>query len=302
MQRILKVVITLFVVLVFVFVGARLTGDPFTLMYGEGLTQEEHARLMQLEGLDKPIPVQFKIYLQNAIKGDFGKSIIERQPVTEIIMKASKNSFTLRIWSFFVSIIFGTTIGIVASLRPHSRLSRFLMASTVLGYAVPGFVVAILMIFVFCYKLKLLPSMGMGTTKNLILPVVTLSAHSIATTARYVRTNFIDVLTQDYIRTAWAKGVGKRDVILKHAFKNILIPLVTVIGMLAINVVTGSLFIESVFAWPGMGRRMIMAVMNKDFPVIQFGVIYISLLVVAINFTVDILYGVIDPRIREGRS
>lgn len=301
-QRLFKVLITMFVVLTFVFFGARLTGDPFSVMYGEGLTEAEHAKLMKEEGLDQPVLVQYKTYLQNALHGDFGRSITSAHtPVVEIIMDSAKNSFSLRIWSFLVSIIFGIAVGLVIALRPQSRLAKFLTASTLVGYAVPGFVIAVFMIYIFSFKLKLLPSLGNASPKNLILPVIALSAHSIASTSRYVKTHFVGVMTQDYIRTAWAKGIGERPVVLKHGLKNILVPLITVIGVQAVHIITGSLFIEKVFAWPGMGERMVRAVTYKDFPVIQFGVVYISVLVVLINFAVDILYGVIDPRIREDR-
>lgn len=298
-QRSAKAVLTIFAVLIFVFVGARLTGDPISMMFPEGLSVEQHRMLLEQYGLDQPIIVQFQVYLQNVLQGDFGISIIEKRPVTEIFADAAAATFTLGIWAFIFSSIAGVAVGILASLKPHSRFARGLMFISCIGYSVPGFIIAIMLILVFSYHLKWLPSMGMSSAANYIMPVIAISVRPIASIARYVHNSFMEVLSQHYIRTARAKGLGERLVILKHAFRNTLIPLVTVIGMLVIDIVSGALFIEVVFSWSGMGKRLIESVMNKDFPVIQFGVVAISFVVVFVNLLVDILYGFIDPRIRK---
>ena len=298
-QRVAKGILTLFIVLVFVFIGARLTGDPFSVMYGEGLTRESLAALNEKYGLDKPVAVQFQIYLKDMLKGDFGKSIVESRPVTGIILKDARETLRLGFWSFLFSVVSGILIGIQMSMRPQSRTTRLLNGLITVGYSVPGFIISIFLIFVFSYHLKLLPSMGMGSWKSYILPVLSLSAHSVAHIARYVRTSYMEILSRDYIRTARAKGLGERAVIFKHALRNILIPLTTVIGMLVIDIFTGALFLETVFSWPGMGRRLVDSVMSKDYPVLQFGVICVSGFVILINLAIDLLYGIIDPRIRK---
>lgn len=299
MQRVVKAMLTLFAVLVFVFVGARLTGDPFGMMFPEGLTHEEHRQLMEQYGLDKPIPEQFAIYMKHVLQGDFGKSIYEGRPVTQIVAGAAAETLKIGVWAFLLSGIVGIAVGAAASLRPRSALSRALMFIVCLGYSIPGFIVAILLMLLFSYHLKWLPSMGMGSPASYIMPVIALSVRPIASIARYVHAGFLDVLSQEYIRTARAKGLGERIVLLKHAFRNTLVPLATVIGMLVIDIAGGALFVEVVFSWPGLGKQLIESVMRKDFPVLQFGVIGFSVVVIAVHLIVDMLYGILDPRIRK---
>lgn len=298
-QRALKALFTVLAVLLFVFFGARLTGDPISMMFPDGLTAAQHQALMHRYGLDQPVLTQFVVYLQNAVTGDFGNSIVENRPVTAIFAEAAAQTFKLGIWAFLLSSVVGIAVGIVASLRPKGRLSRALMFVVCMGYSVPGFIVAILLILVFGYYLRLLPSLGMGGPSSYILPALALSARPSASVARYVHNSLTDVLSQQYIRTARAKGIGERSVILKHAFRNALVPLVTVGGMLVIEIISGALFIEVVFAWPGMGKSLIDSVLNKDFPVLQFGVVSLSVVVIGVNLVVDVLYGVIDPRLRK---
>lgn len=298
-QRFVKALLTILFVLLFVFIGARLTGDPISMMFPEGLTLEEHQIYLEMYGLDQPMIIQLKIYIQNVLQGDFGISIHENRPVTEIFSSAALETLKLGLWAFILSSIAGVAVGILASLKPQSRFARGLMFISCIGYSIPGFIVAILLILIFSYHLKILPSMGMGSPASFIMPVIALSVRPIASIARFVRTSFLEVLSQDYIRTARAKGLGEKLVIMKHALKNTLIPLVTVIGMLVIDIVGGALFIETVFSWPGMGKRLIDSVMSKDFPVIQFGVVSFSVAVIIVNLFVDILYGMIDPRIRR---
>ncbi|OMF21656.1 hypothetical protein BK133_28025 [Paenibacillus sp. FSL H8-0548] len=298
-EKVIKAGLTILAVLIFVFIGARLTGDPFSMMFPDGLTHEQKQLLMEHYGLDRPIYVQFQIYLQEALRGNFGTSIHDGRMVTLIFKTAALETLKLGIWAFLLSSVIGITVGILASLKPNSKLAKLLMFIACLGYSVPGFVVGILMIVIFSFYLKLLPSMGMGGWQSYIMPVVSISVHPIATIARYVYTSFTEVLSQDYIRTARAKGLSESLVILKHAFRNTLIPLVTVLGMLVINILGGALFVESIFSWPGLGKLLVDAVMNKDFPVIQFAVVGFSFIVIVVNLLVDFLYGIVDPRIRK---
>ncbi len=297
--RAFKAIVTVSAVLTFVFIGARLTGDPISMMFPEGLTAEDTQLYREQFGLDKPIRVQFAIYIQNVIAGDFGTSIREGRPVTVIFADAAIETLKLGIWAFLLSSIAGILIGMLTSLKPQHVLSRILMFFTCLGYSVPGFIVAIILILVFSYHLQLLPSMGMSSAKSYLLPVFALSVRPVASIARYMHAAFQDVLAQDYIRTARSKGLGERIVLLKHAFRNTLVPMSTVIGMLVIDILGGALFVEVIFSWPGLGKLLIDSVMYKDFPVLQFGVVCFSLVVIVTHLLIDILYGAIDPRIRK---
>lgn len=299
-QRTIKAFLTIFAVLLFVFIGARLTGDPINVMFPEGLTVEEHQMYLEMYGLDEPVHTQLMAYLHNVLQGDFGFSILENRLVTEIYAEAAVETLKLGVFAFVLSIVAGITIGILSTLKPNSRFSKGLMFLVCIGYSIPGFIIAIMLILIFSYHMKWLPSMGMGSPASYIMPIIAISVRPIASIVRFVYNSFQEVLAQDYIRTARAKGLGQRLIILKHAFKNTLIPLVTVIGMLMMDIVSGALFIEVVFSWPGVGRRLIESVMNKDFPLIQFGVVSFSAVVIIINLCVDLLYGVIDPRIRKG--
>jgi len=299
-QRALKALLTVLAVLLFVFFGSRLTGDPISMMFPEGLTQQQHDALTHRYGLDRSMLDQFWVYLKNAATGDFGVSITENRPVTTVVFGAAAQTLKLGVWAFLLSSIAGIAIGIAASLKPEGRLSKTLMFLVCAGYSIPGFIVAILLVLIFGYYLQLLPSLGQGGPASYVLPVVALSARPAASVARYVQNSLVDVLAQQYIRTARAKGMGQRIVILKHAFRNALVPLVTVVGMLVIEIISGALFIEVVFSWPGVGKCLIDAVLDKDFPVLQFGVVMLSMVVIVVNLLVDLLYGVIDPRLRKG--
>lgn len=298
-QRVVKAALTMLAVLVFVFVGARLSGDPISMMFPEGITEEQHQVLLEKYGLDRPLPVQFGLYVQNALGGDFGVSIVDGRPVTDVFASAATETVKLGVYAFIVAAIVGLLVGLIASIRPGSRLARGLMFGAVIGYSVPGFVVAILLIVVFAFHLRLLPSLGMGSASSFILPVVAISVRPIASIARFVRSSFTDVLAHDYIRTARSKGIGEPQVLTRHALRNALIPLVTIIGIILIDILSGALFVEIIFAWPGMGTLLINSVISKDFPVIQFGVLAVSFVVIVVNLGIDMLYGVIDPRIEK---
>ncbi len=298
-QKTARALLTLLAVLLFVFIGARLTGDPFSMMFPEGLTTEQALALSQQYGLDKPVPEQLRIYMAEVLQGNFGTSITEKRPVTVIFMEAFIETLKLGFWAFLLSGMVGVGVGILISLKPDGRWAKLLMFSACLGYSIPGFIVAILLVVIFSFHLKLLPSMGMGSWESYIMPVIALSVHPIATIARYVNNSFMEVLSQEYIRTARAKGMPERVVIMKHAMRNTLVPLTTVLGMQVINILGGALFVESIFAWQGLGKLLVDSVMSKDFPVIQFAVVAFSLMVISVNLVVDFLYGIVDPRIRK---
>jgi peptide/nickel transport system permease protein len=298
LKRALRSIITLIVVLVFVFAGARLSGNPFTVMFPDGITNKDLEAFNRQFGLDKSLPDQFGLYLINIAQGDFGISIAERRPVTQIFAEAVLETLKLGVWALAISCLLGLAVGIFCAIKPRSIFSSMALLFMGMGYAVPSFIIAIFLILAFSYHLHILPSKGGESALSYIMPVIALSAHPIATIARYTRSSLLEVLEQEYLRTARAKGLRNLPVILKHALPNALIPVITIIGILVTDIAGGSIIVESVFSWPGIGKRLVDAVLDRDFPVIQFGVVCFSLVVITVNFIVDVLYVVVDPRIR----
>lgn len=297
-KRTVRSVITMLLVLLFVFFGARATGNPFEAMFPDGLTQDEIDAYNRQFGLDQPLMVQLGQYLIHAVQGDFGVSLDQRRPVTQIYGEKFSETLKLSIWALGLSISAGMIFGIVTAVMRDAWYSKWLMRLVSIFYSIPGFIISILLILIFSFYFKILPSKGGGTPLHYIMPVIALSLHPIASITRYVRTSLLETITQDYIRTAVAKGVGKWGVITRHALRNALIPAVTVISMIITGIVSGSLVIETVFSWPGIGTTLVKSVLTRDFPMIQFGVVAFSAVVIFMNFVVDIVYMLIDPRIK----
>ncbi len=293
-----RAVLTVLAVTVAVFLAARLTGNPLEMMYPEGLPPDQEERLLAEYGLDKPIPVQFLNYVRGLSQGNFGVSLREKRPVAEMFAEDIGATLKLAGLAFLVSVVFGIPIGMVGALKRRSGTGRFVMSIAFLGYAVPHFIIALGLILVFAFYLHWLPSTGNATVWHYVLPTVTLAAHRFASIARHTRSSLLDVLSQDFMRTARAKGLEERVVIFKHALRNSLIPVITILGLQVAGLINGSIIIETVFAWPGIGRLFVGAVLKRDFPVLQFGVLCFAAIVVLVNFLVDIFYVVIDPRIR----
>ncbi|MBM3523817.1 MAG: ABC transporter permease [Alphaproteobacteria bacterium] len=292
-------VLTVLAVLVITFVAARISGNPFQFLYDDGLTAEEQAALDQEFGLDRPWPAQFASYVGQIARGNFGRSISQRRPVVHLYAEAIGPTLRLAALSFLATIVVGLPLGLTAALARHSPLGVGAMAIAFIGYAVPHFLLAILMILIFSFYLNWLPSIGSETWWHYIMPTVTLSAGLIAAIARYLRGEMLGVLTQDFVRTARAKGLPESMVIGKHAVRNALIPVITVLGLKFNGLVSGSLIVETVFSFQGIGQIFIGSVQLRDYPVLQFGVIAFALTVVIVNFLVDALYAVVDPRVRR---
>ena len=297
--RIARTVLTLFAVVTVVFFLTRLSGNPLEIMYGEeAISSEDWQKLKEYYGFDKSLPKQYVFYLRELARGNFGVSIIFKRPVVELYTQAFGKTLKLAVWVLPLSVFVGIPIGIIGALKRRSSTGRLAMACAFIGYAVPNFILAISFILVFSFVLKILPSAGDATVWHFIMPTIVLSAATIAALARYTRSSMLDVLSQDYVRTARGKGLAERIVIYKHVLRNVMIPVVTVLGLQAAHLITGSMIVETVFSWPGIGRLIIGSVFNRDYPLLQFGVIFIASLVVMINFIVDILYVLADPRIR----
>lgn len=299
--RLARGIITIWLVVTLVFFGIRLSGDPVELMLGPGAPPEAVAELRESLGLDDSIPVQYANYVQTLMSGEFGESLREHRPVTTVVAARLPATLELATFSITATLLIGVPTGVVAALRRNSRLDRTVMAVNFFGQAAPSFFIGILLILVFSLRLRWLPSSGKGDISHLILPVMTLSISSAATFARLTRSSVLEILNQEHVRTARAKGLRRRSVLTSHILHNAAIPLVTMLGMLVGTAIAGAVVVETVFAWPGMGRLVANAVFQRDYPVIQFIVLLIAASVVAVNFIVDLMYGWLDPRIHYGR-
>ena len=297
-RRTLNAAMTVFLILVLVFVAARIGGDPISIMFPDGIDAETQAAFEEQLGLDKPIPVQFSYYLLDLAQGDFGNSIHSRESVIDMYLDRLPATLTLAALAFVLSIFMGIGLGLIGALRRDAPSGRLAMTVAFLGYSVPHFVLAILLIFLFGYVLRTLPTVGNSTPYHYVLPAIVLAAGLTAAIARYTRSVLLDVLSEDYVRTARSKGLSDQLVHFKHALPNALIPVVTVLGLQLTSLVSGSLIVEEVFAFRGVGQLLVGSVRDADFPVLQCGVIFFGLTVIMINLLVDVLYAVLDPRVR----
>jgi ABC-type dipeptide/oligopeptide/nickel transport system permease component len=287
-------------VLVLTFAGARISGNPFDYLYDDGLTTEQRAALSAEFGLDRPLPTQFAAYVAAIAGGNFGVSIAQRRPVIDIYAEALPSTLVLAVSAFTLTLAAGLPLGVLAAIRRGRAWGAVAMGIAFLGYAVPHFVLAIILVLVFGLGLSWLPSVGGGTPWHYVLPTVTLAAGLIAAVVRFLRGEMLDVMGQDHVRTARATGLPPHRVLWGHVARNAALPVLTVVGLQLNGLINGSLIIETVFALPGIGQAFVGAVQVRDYPVLQFGVMAYAVVVVAINLGVDALYAVADPRIRRG--
>jgi len=281
-----------------VFVVLRLTGDPTSLLLDPAAPREAYDQLREDLGIDKPIPVQYAKFLSDALRGDFGTSFQYHRSATALVLDSVPATLQLTAAALAITIGVGVPLGIWSAIRRDSVSDFVISTVTLIGQSMPNFWLGIVLILFFAVQLKWLPTSGSGDWKHLILPAITLASHPVSKIARVTRTEFLEHLGKDYVRTAKAKGLTERVVLMRHTFRNVLIPLVTIISLDLGYLLGGAIIVETVFAWPGMGRLIIQAINQRDFPVIQAAVIYIAVLIVAINFIVDMLYMLLDPRIR----
>jgi ABC-type dipeptide/oligopeptide/nickel transport system permease component len=302
-KRILHTIPVIFGVIVFTFILMYVVpGDPVLSMVGERYDEATIQRLRENLHLDDPLWKQFGNYVGNLLKGDLGNSFITMRPVANDLM--DKFPFTLLLASsaMIVSIVVGLAVGIISSLKPNSLLDRGTMLLALTGISAPVFWVGLLLILIVGVNLKWLPPTGYGGVEYLILPAIALGTRSAAFLARVTRSTMLDVLQQDYIRTARAKGLPEWKVVLKHAFPNTLIPIITIIGVDFGSYLSGAVLTESIFGWPGIGRFALDAILKRDFPVIQGTVLFTAMMFIFANLIVDLLYGVVDPKVRLERS
>jgi peptide/nickel transport system permease protein len=297
-KRLLLGLVTILGVSIIIFVLSRSTGDVTHLYAPENATEEELAVIRTSLGLDKPIPVQYLIFINNILHGDFGTSIAYQGPVITVILHRLPATIELGVAAFIVGNFFGLLLGIISATKRGSWFDVTSRTFAMLGQAIPGFWTAVMLVMIFAVYLHWLPTSGMGGIKHLILPVFSLSWFSIAFVMRITRSALLDVLGTDYVKFARIKGVPERWVIIKHALRNSLIPVVTMMGMQLATLVGGSVFIETIFRWPGMGQLMINSISSGDYPLVQAITLLVGSMIVVVNLLVDIMYVYLDPRIK----
>lgn len=297
--RLLRGLVTLWLVVTTVFVVLRLSGDPAQAMLSDEATPAQIENFRHRFGLDQPIPVQYARYFLNLARGDFGDSLSERRPVAALIAARIGATLQLGAAAIALALLCGIPAGLLAALWRNSLWDRALMGLAFVGQSAPNFFVGIILILLFSLQLRLLPSSGRGSWQHLILPAFTLATGLLAALARMTRSAVLEVIRQDYVRVARAKGLSERQVIWRHCLRNAAAPVVTIFGLSVGGVIGGAAIVETVFAWPGIGRLAVNAISIRDYPVIQCIVLLVALSVVVVNFLVDIAYGLLDPRVRE---
>ncbi len=299
LQRALSLIPVLFGVSLIVFSILKFVpGDPALQVAGLDASPEDLAAIRHQMGLDRPVHVQYLYFAGNALRGDFGKSIRSHRPVTEELWSRIPNTFVLTLAAMGFAVVVGVGLGIVAATRQYTLWDTVSMALAMMGISVPIFWLGLMLMLLFALQLRWFPTAGTGTALHLVLPSLTLGAASSAIIARQVRSAMLEVLRQDYVRTAHAKGLPSRTVVLRHSLKNALIPAVTIIGLQFGYLLAGAVVTETVFAWPGVGRLLVDAIKYRDFPVVQATILWLAIIFSAVNLAVDMLYGYLDPRIK----
>jgi peptide/nickel transport system permease protein len=296
--RLTQSFVTLIGMSLLIFLLVRLSGDPVDLMRTATTTDDDIARIKAEWGLDKSYPEQYWVYVSGLARGDLGKSLIQRRPVTTMIGEALPNTLAFTVLSCVFGIGAALVLGVLAATRRDGWLDNGVKFLAVLGQGVPGFWLGIVLIYVFAVYWHLLPTAGMGTAAHFVLPVFTLAFFLMPGMLRLVRSSMLDVLGSEYVKLARIKGLPERTVIWKHALRNALISPLTAAGAIFSGVITGAVILENVFAWPGVGRLLVTGVSGRDFPVVQGVVLMVAVVVLVVNLLVDIAYAYVDPRIR----
>jgi peptide/nickel transport system permease protein len=296
--KLLRGLLTVMIVLTFVFVVLRLSGDPIDALVGDEADPDVIDYYRGLYGLDKPILEQYGLYLRNVARGDLGFSYRDERDAVEVVFERVPKTLQLGFTAFLGSLLIGIPLGIAAALNRNTLLDRFTMGFAVLGFSLPNFFLGILLILLFAMHLRILPSSGSGGWEHVVMPVITLATAGAGSIARFARSSMLEVLGKSYVRTATAKGVPWLRRISWHALPNAAIPIVTILGFRLGDLIAGSVVTESVFAWPGVGRLLVVSVGSRDLAIVQTILITVATTMVFANLCVDLLYGWLDPRIR----
>ena len=296
--RVFHSLITLLVVSFLVFGMGRLSGNPLDILLPEDATQEQYDRLNQRWGFDKPIIVQYWKFIQNAVQGDLGDSLVKPDSAMELVAERLPATIQLALFSLAISTVIAVPIGVLAAVKRDTPFDYFGKVIALLGQSVPSFWLGLMLMWVFAVKLDWLPATGTGSIKNMIMPAIALGWFQVAAVMRLLRSSMLDVLDSEYVKLARIKGLNENMVIWKHCLRNAAIGPLTYYGVIAGILLTGSVITEQVFQWPGTGLLAIEAVRNRDFPVLQAVIIVFAGIFVACNLVVDVLYVYLDPRIR----
>ncbi len=297
-SRLGQAAITILGISVIVFALARLSGDAGALLVPPEATPQERQDIRDALGLDRPLPVQYGIFLKGVVTGDFGKSFRFGEPALEVFAKRFPNTLQLAAVAAVVALLGGVSVGVLGATHAGGMPDRVITIIALLGQAVPSFLIAIFLMLIFSVNLGWLPTSGKHGTLTYIMPAVSLAWYSMAALARMTRSSMLDVMETDYVRLARLKGLPESRVIWKHAFRNALIPILTLFSLQLIFFVSGSVIIENIFAWPGIGQLTVQAIFSRDYPLVQTIVLVTSSFLVLLNVGVDLLYAFIDPRIR----
>ncbi len=317
-RRLMQSLLVLAATAVIVFVGVYAIGDPAEMLIAPDATPAERAQVEASLGLDKPLPVQFLAFLGNALKGDLGRSFVFNQPSISLIFERLPATLELALVAILISLVIGIPLGLIAGLKPRSVVDETIMTGSILGFSLPNFWQGMMLVMIFSVWLGWLPSSGRGPTgqifgietsfaswegiRHLILPATNLALFKLSLVIRLTRTGVRETMPLDFVRFARAKGLTERRVVLVHVLKTIMIPLVTVIGMEIGSLIAFGVVTETIFAWPGIGKLLIDSIMRLDRPVVVAYLLVVVSLFIVLNFAVDVLYSILDPRIRLGRN
>ncbi len=297
-RRLVLVVVVVWGAATLAFVLLQLSGDPLNLLLPLDATPEVRERYRAALGLDRPVIVQYGVYLWNAVQGDFGTSLRSNAPALGLVLERMPASLLLAGAGLLFAIVIGVPAGVVAALQRGKPIELGVMTFTLLGQSIPVFWLGLMLILVFGLQLRVLPISGYGTWQHLVLPTIALGTFTAAAIVRLTRNGVLQELRTDYVRTARSKGASGRRVVYAHALRNAAIPVVTVIGLQLGTLLSGAVITETIFAWPGVGRFVLIAVSQRDFPVVQASVIVFAALLAFVNLVVDLSYLLLDPRVR----
>jgi peptide/nickel transport system permease protein len=297
-SRFARALVALWLVSTVVFVVMRLSGDPVPLLLPPDAPQSEIFRVRAELGLDRPVIVQYGVFIGNVLRGDFGRSIRYRGPAMDVVVERLPATLELGLTAFFISVIVALPVGLLSALRRNSFADHAAMAVALVGQSAPTFFIGILFIMVLSLWAGWFPTSGRGDWRHLVLPAATLALFAMASMARLTRSAVLEVLRADYVRTARAKGLAEIAVVAKHTLKNAAIPILTITGLQFGSLLGGAVVTETVFAWPGIGRLAIQSISNRDYPVVQAVVFLSAIMFIVLNLAIDVLYGLLDPRIR----
>jgi ABC-type dipeptide/oligopeptide/nickel transport system permease component len=300
-RRLLQSILVVLGVSVIVFVLVRMTpGDPVRSYLGETATDEQVETYRRYLGLDEPLPVQYGLFLKRAATGDLGTSLFYREPAAKVVVEHLPATLLLSVTALIFALLLAVPLGVLSAVNRDSPWDYAGMTVALLGQSIPAFVLGLILMFAFAVKWQIFPTAGYGAWQHLVLPTVTLGAYIAGLFTRLIRSGMLEVLGEDYIRTARAKGLTGRIVLYRHAFRNMAIPLVTIMGLQFGTLLGGAVVVETVFSWPGIGTVAVTAIGARDYALVQTVVLIASVFFVVINIMVDLLYAFIDPRVRNG--